>query len=91
MNVNPRSAKGKQRLAAARISRVATDADVTACPFHGVCFSLGLQGCSSDLPTLSWHFGHEGNYYEARHAACRQEKKTVENYQRIGLQPYLRP
>jgi hypothetical protein len=60
-------------------------------PFHGVCFSLGLQGCSSDLPILSWRFGHEGNYYEARHAARRQEKKTVENYQRIGLQPYLRP
>src|ERR1700730_1474099 len=50
--------------------------------FHGVCFSFDLHWWSSDLPILGWHFGHEGNYHKARHAACSQEKKAVGDCQR---------
>src|ERR1700721_2326796 len=53
--------------------------------FHGVCFSFDLHWCCSDLPKLGWYFGHTGNHYKARRAACSQEKKAVEDCQRIGL------
>src|SRR5580692_10532354 len=58
---------------------------------YGVCFSFGLHRCGSDLPILSWHFGHEGNHDEARRAACSQEKKTVRDCQRVGLLANLQP
>src|ERR1700730_7196246 len=60
-------------------------------PFHRGPLYLGLHWCSSALPILSWHFGHEGNHHEARHAACSQEKKAVRDCQRVGLLANLQP
>ena len=85
MNIEPRSAKGRHRVAAARSSRRTAEADVIIVPFHGACSSFSLHWCSSDLPILGWHFGHERNHHKAHYAACSQEKKAVGDCESVGL------
>lgn len=70
MNVEPKSAKGKHCLAAARSSRRATETNLIICCLScSVLVICPLLAQQWPLPILGWHFGHEGNHYEARHTA----------------------